>query len=115
METNTSSNISNINKNIFITQDTGNLDRKLSKTLVLETVPKNSLDKALENWESTTTKYNTEWRWRFLEFDNNLKIEISYKIKNSPRVYCTKSGDWEIRDISEIYDKYVVSSHYYYN
>ena len=99
---------------IFITQDEIN-NKSLSNisfTDIIETIPKNSLKVPLPDWEN---KYKVEWRWRFFQFDQDSKAEISYIKKNSKqRVYFNKKGEWVIRIVPEIYDEYVTNHYFYY-
>jgi hypothetical protein len=109
-----------MNHNIFITlkenKENNNKknqeEPKLSKTIILDTIPESRVESSLLNWE---LQYETEWRWRFLEINENTSIEISYKQRNNNiRIYCTQKGDWAEREVPLIYDKYVVQSYFCY-
>lgn len=98
---------------IFITQDElkKDINGKITLTNIMEIIPKESIKTQLNNWES---KYNTEWRWRFLKFPNDrLTVEISF-VKDGNRIYFNKYGQWVERFISPELDKYVTDIYYYY-
>ncbi len=101
---------------IFITNSESkseDMSGKLTVTCVLNTIPEKAVTEKLNNW---ITKYNTEWRWRFLEFGNKRTVEISYIKSNSDkRLYFNKFGEWVNRDVPSAYDEYVVKTFYYYN
>ncbi len=102
-------------ESIFITQNSEeveNLSGKLTRTCILDTIPKTATNEPIEDWEKTN---NTEWRWRFLEYNNKMIVEISYRNKNKNRMYCNKYGKWVERDVPKDYDKFVVKEFYYYN
>lgn len=101
---------------IFITnsecQD-ADISGKVTTTSVLDTIPKQAVKIKMENWEKT---YNTEWRWRFLEINDNKTVEISYYNKNSvDRIYYNKYGEWVTREVPKEYDIHVVETYYYYS
>lgn len=102
---------------IFITQDeinrSSDIAKKITYTNVMETIPENSSESPLDGWKD---ERKTEWRWRFMEFANNHKtVEISYMPYNGKRKYFNRNGEWVERDISEIYDEYVIKEYYYYS
>ena len=79
---------------------------------VKSTIPKKHNLKQIKNWED---KFNTEYRWRFIEINKKKCVEISRKIKdNTTRDYKNKNGEWVERIISYEYDKYVYEEYYCY-
>ncbi len=102
---------------IFITQsevdrESKDLSGHLTETNILNTIPTNSSDSPLENWEAAG---KSEWRWRFMEFMNKNTVEISYKKPNEPRLYFNRHGEWIARDVPKIYDEYVTRQYYVYS
>ena len=103
---------------IFFTQDElnknkgGNISGKISYTNIMDTIPKESLEKPLKNWEQ---QKKTEWRWRFLKFpDDRVTVEISFKKPDEERIYFNKKGEWVERFVDPVFDDYVEKSFYYY-
>ena len=107
-----------MNKNVFLKRDSDLVDsisKKVTYTSILETVPDDSTETELKDWKKLG---KTEWRWRFLELDGGRSsVEISFLTSNKhkPRMYFNDSGDWVERDVSPMYDKYVVKTLYYYS
>lgn len=101
-------------EDIFIKQDSNdpeNITKKLTKTSILNTIPPSAVNKPMDNWEE---KYNTEWRWRFLKYNNSEAVEISYLNKGKDRMYYNKLGKWVKRNIPKCFDKIVEKEYYYY-
>jgi hypothetical protein len=93
-------------------QSTDDISGKLTYTNVMEIIPENYVTKPCDNW---TTKYDTEWRWRFLKFDGRFVMEVSYINKTGKRFFCDKFGQWIDNIITESkYDKYVTETYYVY-
>lgn len=86
----------------------------VTKTDVLETIPKDSVEKPIINWKETNNK---EWRWRFLKLPNRrFVIEISYtEAKSDERIFFNKNGKWVPRIVDPVYDNYVIKEYYWYN
>ena len=101
---------------IFITNSENqseDMSGKLTATCVLNTIPEQAVIEKVNNWKN---KYNTEWRWRFLEFSDKRTVEISYqKVDDDTRLYYNKFGEWVHREVPSEYDEYVVKTFYYYN
>jgi hypothetical protein len=101
-------------KDIFISQTeaTSDISNKLTYTNILQTIPPNKVtDRNIE----LLNNGKTEWRWRFLKFENRFVTEISYLKKDmSNRLFFNKNGQWIEREIDPIYDEYVVETYYYY-
>ena len=100
---------------IFMTNygNTEDISGKITYTNILETIPNNRSDIPLDDWRS---KNKTEWRWRFLEFNNKSTVEISYlKYNTNQRQYFAKSGSWITRQVPNVYDDYVVKQFFYYS
>jgi hypothetical protein len=103
----------NTNNSVFMTTNSEDISGKITYTSILETVPENRRETSLDNWKS---KGKTEWRWRFLEFENRSTVEISFmKSISDQRNYFTKQGSWIIRDVPKEYDDYVVKQFFYYS
>lgn len=99
---------------IFISQNEidDDISGKLTYTNILETIPDNKMEKRLDNWKN---KYKTEWRWRFLKFDDRHVVEISYiDSTSSKRLYFNKFGEWVTRDVPIMYDQYIDKVYYAY-
>ena len=101
---------------IFITQEEikgSNLSGRITITNIMETIPKESIEKRLDDWEKS---FNTEWRWRFLKFPNGkIIVEISFVKKDVlKRIYFNKKGVWVERNIDPIFDQFVIKEFYYY-
>jgi len=119
MMSNNKSTEEDLIKSIFITNSpedgkSSDISGRVTATSILNTIPKNATTKKLDNWEKDMS---TEWRWRFLEFNNKRTVEISY-LKNKPnseRLYYNKFGEWVRRDVPEEYDEFVIKVFYYYN
>ena len=102
------------NNSIFIPKSEMHDDNnKITYTDVMEAIPKNSLKISLNNWQSD---YQTEWRWRFLKFNDDKKvIEISYiNNKSNKRIYYNQLGKWVERYLDPIFNQYVIEQYYYY-
>lgn len=84
---------------------------KLTYTMILESIPETKTKEKLDNWKK---KYKTEWRWRFLTFNNKKVVEISYSDHRDKRYYCDKTGNWVLYNVSDIYDPYVTEIYYVY-
>jgi hypothetical protein len=100
--------------NIFIPQtDTSDdISGKLTYTSILESIPENKVNNPIQNWQ---TKYKTEWRWRFLKFDNRHVVEISYLDRNSNvRMYFNKYGKWVNESVAKVYNQYIDKEYYAY-
>lgn len=100
---------------IFISQneiDDDDISGKLTYTNILETIPNSKLETPIVEWQKN---HKTEWRWRFLKFDNRHVAEISYvdRIANK-RLYFNKHGEWVERVVSPVYDPYVDKIYYVY-
>lgn len=93
----------------------GTMDGKLTYTDIRDNIPEGSMNKQMEEgWE---IGFNTEWRWRFLKFENERHvIEMSYLKKgNKNRVFCDKYGNWVNNvEVNNGYDSYVVEVYYLY-
>ena len=101
-------------KSIFIshTDDSNDISGKITYTNILNIIPDGSMKQQLNNWEK---KFKTEWRWRFLKFDNRSVVEISFiKNDNIKRVYFNRYGKWVEREIDPLFDKFVDEVYYYY-
>lgn len=98
-------------ESIFAKYSTDAEDYKLTLTTILDTIPKGSLKEPIKNWEN---KYITEWRWRFLNINDDHKVEISRQDKNKKRLYLNKTNNWVERYIDPKYDQYVTLTYYYY-
>jgi hypothetical protein len=104
-------------KKIFMTctdemEEEFDMSGRITATSILDTIPTEATATQLGGW--TDTK-QTEWRWRFLEFDNKNSVEISYiKANNDIRYYHNRYGNWVTDDVSKEYDKHVVKIFYYY-
>ena len=111
-------NYSDNENNIFISSkemdDHVDICGKITYTSVLETIPENSSEVPMKNWQNV---YSKEWRWRFLKLSNNkLTVEISYLDKNDMnRLYFNRYGKWVQRNVDPIFDNYVIREHYYYS
>ena len=89
-----------------------------TKTQILNLIPSSAVKTPIDNWQ---IKYKTEWRWRFMKFQNKSVAEISF-IKNktnSSRLYYNplsqnESDEYIKRDISSIYDDYVTEQYFVY-
>ncbi len=105
-------------QSIFITNseddsESKDISGRVTATCVLTTIPENATVDKMENWEDTM---GTEWRWRFLEYDNRRTVEISFVKRESPiRKYYNRYGEWVERDVPKEYDQHVVKTFYYYN
>ena len=102
--------------NIFASSDINSSDDisgKLTYTNIMEIIPENYVINPINDW---FTKYDTEWRWRFLKFNGRFVVELSYKnINNKNRRFCDKYGEWvDNVNIDHNYDKYVVEEYYVY-
>lgn len=100
---------------IFITNSETNLDisGRVTATCILNTIPPQATNEKLENWENTK---ETEWRWRFLEFNDKNSVEISYTKagKDTERHYYNRYNEWVTREVPKEYDEYVIKVFYYY-
>jgi len=100
---------------IFITKSEieDDMSGRVTVTCVLNTIPEQAVTDRLTDWKQ---KMNTEWRWRFLEFDDRKTVEISYETSDSDkRLYFNKFGEWVTREVPIEYDKYVIKTFFYYN
>lgn len=87
----------------------------VSLSNIMETIPDNSRTEQIP-FKIWSKKYNNEWRWRIIEFENNTVCEISVvSIDNPTRLYYNNKGEWVNRDISNIYDDYVIKTYYHYS
>jgi len=103
-----------MNQNIFSPCDDFNddINGKLTYTNIIDSIPKNYYKKPIENWEQDN---KTEWRWRFLKYNNKKTIEISYlKPYSNKRMFFNKMGTWTNCEVSRIYDDCVFKECYYY-
>ena len=104
--------------NIFVTQEelskNTDLSGKVSYTNILDTIPNNCEKKPLLDWQKN---WKTEWRWRFLKFENDrIIVEISYLLCNkNKRIYFNKKAEWIETYIDPVYDEYVIDEYYYYS
>lgn len=101
------------NNNVFMKQDDqGNI--VVTKTDVLETIPKGSTEMPLKNWRDTKNK---EWRWRFLKLpEKRHVVEISFiEATSTQRIFFNKYGNWVPDNIDPVYDNYVIKEYYYYS
>lgn len=88
------------------------LDNKLTYTSIMETIPPWHEKKPRNDWAK---KGLTEWRWRFLEFNGKLVVEISCQTSGNPkREYLNKYEKWVERDVDPIFDQFVKEVYYYY-
>ena len=79
---------------------------------LIKSIPNNCSN--IQNTKLLNNGYN-EWRWRILNINNNIKVEISYyNLRNKRRLYKNKKGDWVHRNIPSEYDNFVVESYFYY-
>jgi hypothetical protein len=101
-------------RNIFITNSelSDDMTGRITVTSVLNTIPKQAVTNQIADWKQTM---KTEWRWRFLQFDDAQSVEISYETSDGKRMYFNKFGEWVERDVPDDYDKYVIKTFYYYN
>lgn len=96
------------NTSIFTQYQCGvNIDK------ILSSIPENS--ETCQNIKKYNDGY-TEWRWRFLNIDSKIKVEISKaNIKSKlNRVYIDIYGNERNIKISNDYDKYVIKEFFYY-
>jgi hypothetical protein len=83
---------------------------RISKTEILESIPKNFVKK-----ENKTLQQNkTEWRWRLLNVHDREVIEMSYMKPNENRMYINKHGNWTESNVPKDFDKYVTDQWYAY-
>ncbi len=103
--------------NIFVSTDCNtddNISGKMTYTNVMEIIPEGYVTERVLNWSKN---YKTEWRWRFLKFNNRFVVEVSYlnSCNVLDRYYCNKYGQWINNvDADTNYDKYVVEIYYVY-
>lgn len=89
-----------------------NINGKITYTSILESIPPTKVEIPITNWQD---KYNTEWRWRFLNDTIRQVVEISYIKKNyDKRIYFTKNGEWSERKLQDNYDQFVTKQYYVY-
>jgi len=90
-------------------------DTRVSYSNVMETIPDDARTERLP-YKIWSNKYKTEWRWRFFEFQNGVSVaEISYLSMDKPnRLYYNNKGEWVERELTTVYDDYLVKSYYYY-
>jgi hypothetical protein len=101
---------------IFISRDQldNSLHGRITYTDILGTIPPNSSEFPKESNEWKNNKL-TEWRWRFLQFNNFKTVEISsLKYNNNTRLYFNNKGNWVYRTVPKVYDDYVIKEFYYY-
>lgn len=87
---------------------------KLTYTNIKEIIPDNYLTKQINFWHDI---YKTEWRWRFLKFNNRHVLELSYVNADdcNNRYYCNKFGEWVNNIVvSPEYDKFIDEVYYVY-
>lgn len=84
----------------------------LSKSEVFNMIPDNVYAKPNKELEKT----KVEMRWRIFKFPNkkNDIVEISFKKLNGKRMYINKSGNWIEKEVSNIYDEFVIREYYHY-
>jgi len=105
-----------IDNKVFLKKDdlpgSDTVDGKLSMTNIFEVIPENATNKPLDNWRE---RCKSEWRWRFLKFNNKQSVEISCLHYNTDkRLYINKKGEWVHRKVDPIFDKFVIKEFYYY-
>ena len=100
---------------IFLADNCDSDELKISYSNVMETIPEKSTHIKL-SYKEWSRKFKYEWRWRFLEFENDISVvEISYISTNSSvRLYYNNKGEWVERDIQNVYDDYVSKTYYHY-
>lgn len=85
-------------------------------TKVVDSLPLNKRQTRIMGWE---TKYKTEWRWRFIQFNDGKRerfvVETSYQSCDGQRMYLNKFGSWVESTVDSIYDNYVTEVYYYYS
>ena len=82
----------------------------ISKDLLAQNIPQDSLDKPID----ALALKCVEWRWRFFKIDERNFIEISQKYPDQERKYIDNTGKWIECNIGDEWNKYCVSSKYYY-
>ena len=101
--------------NIFVQQNTDfdtDISGKITYTSIIESIPETSIKEPISDWKK---KYKKEWRWRFIELNKRLIVEISHIENDSnERMYFNRYGEWLHREIDPVYDKYVKEEYYYY-
>lgn len=106
---------------IFMTQseqNTTDIAGKITYTNIMNSIPESKVDKPIKNWQD---KYETEWRWRFLNIktvDNKEKdvVEISYLKKNSQkRIYFNRYGQWVSKEVDSSFDQFVEKEYFVYS
>ena len=85
----------------------------LTKTDVIESIPKNFV----KNAKKVLEEVSTEWRWRIFKFPNkkNEVVEISFKKPDEKRMYINRTGEWVHREINQEFDKFVIDEYYVYS
>ena len=78
---------------------------------IIKTIPPNYYN--YKNKE--LQKNNIEWRWRFIKINNDIYVEISYKKPNNNRLFISKRGKWEEREVDEYYNQFVNKEIYHYS
>lgn len=109
-------NIAKQPKPMIFSADDEESSSQISFSNVMETIPTDARTEKLP-YKTWKNKYKSEWRWRFMDFDNGKSsVEISYITPNNPsRLYYNNKGEWVERDISSVYDDYVSKTYYYYS
>ena len=105
-----------MSNNIFIERDPDEKQDKsecsISKKDILDTIPKNALDKC----DKQMANVMTEWRWRIFQFEKDKEtfIEMSFKKPNESRKYINNTGEWVERNIGKEFDPFVIVEKYAY-
>lgn len=102
--------------NIFIERDSNEKQDKsecsISKKDILNTIPKNALDKC----NGQLANIMTEWRWRIFQFEKDKEtfIEMSFKKPTESRKYINTVGKWVERNVGKEFDSFVIVEKYAY-